>query len=691
MSRKNKVEKTDSDSQDFTQESIISWIICSALIIIPLVFKPGIIGISNEPKLLVAALCASSCLIAIGFLHLTSLCPVHIYIKQRKPEQGILALSLILFVFSITSSAWALNKPLVLEKWSEWAIAFLVFILISLFNGNSNASKRVMCGLVIGGALNSGLALIQLLFDLAPDFQRAPPGGTYLNRNFAASYAILCLGPSLFLYLSSAKSSSRLVWITTTLLLSLLIFHSFSRASWASAVVIWCLTITFVYFTKKNAIGEKVSIQPPSFKAVTVFILLFLAGTNINHGKLSPRLLDGFDRLQTAFSYEDESSRQSTESGKLVVSDPVIREGSLATRLKYWRNTLELIKDHPVIGNGFGSFEVVYPPYNNAVHKTPFDTKKIYLKYAHQEFLETMVELGLAGFLVLMALIACFYFALFQRFRDPDSKGLLIAIATIIGMTGFMLNCQASSPLAWPAHKCALAVMAGLFVSSAPRRAIQVPAKFKTFGVIVLLSGSIIGYIYADSYRRVVAGEALYVESASRIATSVYDKEGLQMLIEAARILPNDKQISRSAGGMLKIHKRQETALKYLEKVAVRYPYDFLNNQNLAYLHLQMNDKSEAEKAFDRIYRVVDDDIDALLKLAVLKRTSDLSKSNEILKRAIALEVTSPLAYILLAENAETVNNSGLASDYIKSGNARFPGNSMIKKAARDMNIFLKE
>lgn len=691
MSKQNKVEKIDTDSQGFTQESIISWIICSALIILPLVFKPGIIGISNEPKLLIAALCASSCLIALGLLHLSSLCPVHLYIKKRIPEQGILALSLILLVFSIASSTWALNKPLVVEKWSEWAIAFLIFILISLFNGDDKALKRIMCGLVAGGALNSGLALIQLLFDSAPDFQRAPPGGTYLNRNFAASYAILCLGPSLFLYLNATKSPTRSVWMTTTLLLSLFIFHSFSRASWASAMVIWCLTIAVVYFAKKHSFGEKVSIQAPGIKAVTIFVLLFLVGTNIDHGKFSPRLLDSYTRLQTAFSYEDESSRQSAEGDNLVASEPAIREGSLATRLKYWRNTLELIKDHPIIGSGFGNFEVRYPPYNNAVYKTPFDTKKTYLKYAHQEFLETMVELGFAGFLMLMALIACFYFAIFQRCRDADTRGLVIAIAAIIGMTGFMLNCQASSPLAWPAHKFALAVLAGLFVSSAPRREIQVPAKFKAFGVIAFLSGGMIGYLYFDAYRRVVAGETLYVKSASRIATSVYDKEGLKQLIEAARILPNDKQISRSAGGMLKIHKEQESALTYMEKVAARYPYDFLNNQNLADLHLQMNDRPAAEKALERIYRVVDDDIDVLLKLAVLKRKSDLSKSNEILSRAISLEVTSPLAYVLLAENAGTSNEPELASDYLKSGHARFPGHPMIKKTAKDMDIALNE
>ena len=78
-------------------------------------------------------------------------------------------------------------------------------------------------------------------------------------------------------------------------------------------------------------------------------------------------------------------------------------------RVYLWSSTLEMVKDHPILGVGVGNFKVVYPLYRSGKDKevTP---KGVKYSKAHNDFLQIWAEMGTLG-------LVCFLGILFSLVR----------------------------------------------------------------------------------------------------------------------------------------------------------------------------------------------------------------------------------------------------------------------------------
>ena len=61
------------------------------------------------------------------------------------------------------------------------------------------------------------------------------------------------------------------------------------------------------------------------------------------------------------------------------------------TRPVFWKNTLSLVRDFPVLGIGLGSYMYVFPMYRT------FPEKFGILEYAHNDYLQFIAEMGMPG------------------------------------------------------------------------------------------------------------------------------------------------------------------------------------------------------------------------------------------------------------------------------------------------------
>ena len=61
--------------------------------------------------------------------------------------------------------------------------------------------------------------------------------------------------------------------------------------------------------------------------------------------------------------------------------------------MQVWADTLKLIAAYPVFGCGAGAYAFALPKYQTA---TPFLT----VDFAHNDYLQAIAELGVAGFLI---------------------------------------------------------------------------------------------------------------------------------------------------------------------------------------------------------------------------------------------------------------------------------------------------
>ena len=82
---------------------------------------------------------------------------------------------------------------------------------------------------------------------------------------------------------------------------------------------------------------------------------------------------------------------------------------SVSTRLSKWINSMAIIKDHPLLGVGLGSFHAAYPYYHKSIIDDFTYSRRFWFGGLHNDPLEYLVELGLTGFVLILFVSIFFY------------------------------------------------------------------------------------------------------------------------------------------------------------------------------------------------------------------------------------------------------------------------------------------
>ncbi len=81
------------------------------------------------------------------------------------------------------------------------------------------------------------------------------------------------------------------------------------------------------------------------------------------------------------------------------------REDSIRFRLLTWRSTIEMIKLHPIIGNGLGSFRLIYPAYRDKEIFRIEGRHQTETQHPENEYLEIANDEGIVGILLFLWLV----------------------------------------------------------------------------------------------------------------------------------------------------------------------------------------------------------------------------------------------------------------------------------------------
>lgn len=105
-------------------------------------------------------------------------------------------------------------------------------------------------------------------------------------------------------------------------------------------------------------------------------------------------------------------------------------------RIPRWGDFLQLVREFPVWGTGYGTFGYVEP-----LCRTPDDSTDLFWEHAHNEYLEAQIEGGVPRLLLTLALIGSVYYLGYQalrRFVGRSAAGL--ALGAIFGITAVVLH-----------------------------------------------------------------------------------------------------------------------------------------------------------------------------------------------------------------------------------------------------------
>lgn len=133
-------------------------------------------------------------------------------------------------------------------------------------------------------------------------------------------------------------------------------------------------------------------------------------------------------------------------------------------RTELWKDSINIIKDFPVTGTGFGSFVNIYPGYRT------ISSDKI-ADHAHNDYIELFTDSGVIGFLLFgWFLIAVFYrsYKVFINRREPYC--IYLFIGSLAGMVSILIHSITDFNLHIGANGLYFFFFAGLVVSAANTR-----------------------------------------------------------------------------------------------------------------------------------------------------------------------------------------------------------------------------
>jgi len=299
-------------------------------------------------------------------------------------------------------------------KWVEFlAVMFFVANVVTL-----EQRRGVVASLLLAGVAQSILGGYQFLAQSGPEsfalmgrFMRAY--GTFEQPNPYAGYLGLvvplafALGTSLLGRQEPAGSSwSGWLALTSFVAISAAIGMSWSRGAWLASGA--AFAVINVARSRRGAIVF-----------TTLIVLVALVGL-LSSLQLLPEAIS--QRL-TAFlpfvGVGDVRSVQVTDENYAAVE-----------RLAHWQAALDMWRDHPWLGVGFGNYEAAYADY--ALPKWP-----VALGHAHNYYLNVASEAGLIG---LIAYLTLWGVALWQTGRAVRQAKDRYAKALALGVLGMLVH-----------------------------------------------------------------------------------------------------------------------------------------------------------------------------------------------------------------------------------------------------------
>lgn len=155
------------------------------------------------------------------------------------------------------------------------------------------------------------------------------------------------------------------------------------------------------------------------------------------------------------------------------------------TRLAIWLNTLEIIRQHSVLGVGAGNFtyayvQVISPLILTLPSLAPY--AGCYTNAAHNELLQTWAELGILGLATFLFLLAVFCWQLFQDLKYSTRINFLIRLGLLALMIAWIVQAQLNFLLQLPLTRMLffiLLIIPGLLLDKTRfRRGWLIPVEF---------------------------------------------------------------------------------------------------------------------------------------------------------------------------------------------------------------------
>jgi len=461
-----------------------------------------------------------------------------------------------LILWAFVSLFWVENDYLAIVRVAQlFSYGLLLFLVLNLMERGGIA--RLINALSVSLLLVSlvGIAqyyLTELVWVQKLFIQTAAPASTFANKNMASHFVVMTLPLVLVGLLRSngwvERGFTAVVLFTGSLYLILIAAR---QGYLAIAVEIVLLLLFFALDYWKNREQSLLMLNRPQrinlvvLSAVVLLLSLVLNGGGDEKG--------GTNRVERIKSINIDAGYN---------------------RISVWQNSLEMIKDSPLLGVGIGQWSEHYHRYYDRVVKDVIYNDRKDLTRLHNDYIEVFSELGLVGYLFLLWLLYLVVRKIFKVLLNHQNPDRWLAMGLAMGLVGFTVVAMFSFPVS--------AYLPAALV-------------FIYIGVIFLLNDVVVkgGYRIWSNRRGIVTGfvlVALLLVAASSFSTDWLRAEGHDRMsvgyrqaldtesaaneqLKSTQLNPLNPEYQYKMGQHLAMLGRYEESIPYFKRAVEGKPY----------------------------------------------------------------------------------------------------------------------
>ncbi len=334
------------------------------------------------------------------------------------------------------------------------AYSLLFLLIVSLFH-NRERLTLLLATLVVSGTLQAFWGAFNTLSGLewllvGPKVHYLGDAtGTFVNRNHLAGYLEMTLACGIGL-LMALRDGRPFSWIN---LLELLLGP---KARLRLALVVMVIALVMSHSRMGNT-AFFISL----LLAGGLFVLIEKEHRLRNSLILASLILIDVLVISQYFGLERLKDRLlSTQLQDVVVNGEVVQQAN-EVRDDVYGYAIPLLLERPLVGQGAGTFEAVFPKY-------PGEDIRLHFDHAHNDYLQFAIEFGLLGTLPLAAFVLlALWHALRAMWKRESVYRSGVGLGAAMGIIALLIHSSTDFNLQMPANAatyvvvCAIAVLAG--------------------------------------------------------------------------------------------------------------------------------------------------------------------------------------------------------------------------------------
>lgn len=295
---------------------------------------------------------------------------------------------------------------------------FVYFAAMLAFTDGPTRLRLLVRTIIIFGFLLAILGLIQSFTSPTRllwmrELKESLPFGPFINRHHFAGYMELTLAlPLGLLFSGSIERDKRFIYLFAAGMMGVALIMTNSRGGILSFIAEIVFLVAMTAFRRKGRAGTEGADRRTSMRGAVVraglglaLILSIFAGVLLLGGE------PVFNRLM----------------GTVSSADPT------TGRTQFWRVTLDIIRDNPLLGTGLGSFGIAYTQYNTR-------GGSLRVEQVHNDYLQILSDAGIVGALLGLFFIVTLIRLGLRRAASQDMFRRGIAVGALAGCFAVLVH-----------------------------------------------------------------------------------------------------------------------------------------------------------------------------------------------------------------------------------------------------------